>query len=165
MGATLVHVCLFYREQLKPFVRALNPWNKTVSIVHDEHYLVMQRFVQTFLVLWCGWLTEFLIRYEKVPRWWFVALLVAAYSMAQVRKSTKKQATFTDYSNHQATDYTGNSHFTWWQLTVVCAISFVAMLLCWRHLIYRFWLSPWYLCATIPCYFSSDAVNSPLSPH
>ncbi|KAF9074600.1 OPT oligopeptide transporter protein-domain-containing protein [Rhodocollybia butyracea] len=78
MGATL----------LKPFVRALNPWNKTVTIVHDEHYIVMKR-------------------YEKVPRWWFVALLVAAYAMAQ------------------ATDYTGDSHFTWWQLTVVLIISLV----------------------------------------
>ncbi|KIK64985.1 hypothetical protein GYMLUDRAFT_240324 [Collybiopsis luxurians FD-317 M1] len=88
MGATLVHVILFYRPQLMPFVRALNPWNKTSTIVHDEHFLVMKR-------------------YKKVPKWWFLTLLVIAYAMAQ------------------ATDYTGHSHFSWWQLTVILVISLV----------------------------------------
>ncbi|KAF5386288.1 hypothetical protein D9757_008621 [Collybiopsis confluens] len=88
MGATLVHVILFYRPQLMPFVRALNPWNKTATIVHDEHYIVMKR-------------------YTKVPRWWFLVLLAIAYGMAQ------------------ATDYTGHSHFSWWQLTVILILSLV----------------------------------------
>ncbi|KAH7872644.1 OPT oligopeptide transporter [Lentinula edodes] len=88
MGATLVHVVLFYHDQLMPFIRAFNPWNKTVSVVHDEHYIVMKR-------------------YDKVPKWWFLCLLVIAYSISQ------------------ATDYTGNSHFTWWQLTVILVISLV----------------------------------------
>jgi hypothetical protein len=39
--------------------------------------------------------------YSKVPRWWFGVLLAVSYAMAQ------------------ATDYTGHSHFTWWQLTIV----------------------------------------------
>ncbi|KAJ3760526.1 OPT oligopeptide transporter [Lentinula raphanica] len=89
MGATLVHVILFYHDQLMPFIRTFNPWNKTVSVVHDEHYIVMKR-------------------YDKIPKWWFLCLLVVAYSISQ------------------ATDYTaGNSHFTWWQLTVILIISLV----------------------------------------
>ncbi|KAF5391029.1 hypothetical protein D9757_003990 [Collybiopsis confluens] len=86
MGATLVHCLLFYHKELAPFFRALNPWNKTETIVHDEHFIAMKR-------------------YDKIPRWWFMALLAAAYAMAQ------------------ATDYTGHSHFTWWQLTVILIIS------------------------------------------
>lgn len=43
MSATLVHVILFYGEQLKPFIYAMNPWNKNVTVVHDEHYIVMKR--------------------------------------------------------------------------------------------------------------------------
>jgi hypothetical protein len=39
--------------------------------------------------------------YSKVPRWWFGVLLAVSYGIAQ------------------ATDYTGHSHFTWWQLTIV----------------------------------------------
>ncbi|KAJ3983558.1 OPT oligopeptide transporter protein-domain-containing protein [Lentinula detonsa] len=88
MGATLVHVILFYHDQLTPFIRTFNPWNKTVNVVHDEHYIVMKR-------------------YDKIPKWWFLCLLVVAYSISQ------------------ATDYTGNSHFTWWQLTVILIISLV----------------------------------------
>jgi hypothetical protein len=45
-------------------------------------------------------------RYERVPRWWFVSLLVVAFAMAQ------------------ATDYTGHSHFTWWQSIVVSVFLF-----------------------------------------
>lgn len=44
-------------------------------------------------------------RYKRIPRWWWGALLAVAYGMAQ------------------ATDYTGHSHFTWWQLTVILIIS------------------------------------------
>ncbi|KAI5830925.1 OPT superfamily oligopeptide transporter [Schizophyllum commune Tattone D] len=44
-------------------------------------------------------------RYARIPRWWWAALLAVAYAMAQ------------------ATDYTGHSHFTWWQLTVILIIS------------------------------------------
>ncbi|KAF8824364.1 hypothetical protein HHX47_DHR8000136 [Lentinula edodes] len=50
MGATLVHVVLFYHDQLMPFIRAFNPWNKTVSVVHDEHYIVMKRKLALYLV-------------------------------------------------------------------------------------------------------------------
>lgn len=86
MGATTVHVFLFYWPEIKPFVMGLNPWNKHVHIVHDEHYEKMKI-------------------YKKVPRWWFAALLAVSYAMAQ------------------ATDYTGHSHFTWWQLTVILLLS------------------------------------------
>ncbi|KAE9400851.1 OPT oligopeptide transporter [Gymnopus androsaceus JB14] len=88
MSATLVHVILFYGEQLKPFIYAMNPWNKNVTVVHDEHYIVMKR-------------------YDKVPRYWFLLLLAAAYAIAQ------------------ATDYTGHSNFSWWQLTVILILSLV----------------------------------------
>ncbi|KAJ6517714.1 OPT oligopeptide transporter [Mycena vulgaris] len=86
MGATTVHVFLFYWPEIKPFVMSLNPWNKHVHIVHDEHYEKMKR-------------------YSKVPRWWFGVLLAVSYAMAQ------------------ATDYTGHSHFTWWQLTIILILS------------------------------------------
>ncbi|KAJ4478642.1 OPT oligopeptide transporter protein-domain-containing protein [Lentinula edodes] len=86
MGATITHVALFYWDELLPFFLALNPWNKTAHIIHDEHYLVMKR-------------------YQKVPRYWYLCLLAIAYGMAQ------------------ATNYTGHSNFTWWQLTVILFIS------------------------------------------
>ncbi|EIM86127.1 OPT oligopeptide transporter [Stereum hirsutum FP-91666 SS1] len=88
MGATTMHVALFYWKEIKPFILSLNPWNKEVFIVHDEHYIKMQR-------------------YKKVPRWWFLALLLVAYAMAQ------------------ATDYTGHSHFSWWALTIILILSLV----------------------------------------
>ncbi|KAJ7206407.1 OPT oligopeptide transporter [Mycena pura] len=81
MGATTVHVFLFYWAEIKPFIMGLNPWSKYKHVVHDEHFEKMKI-------------------YERVPRWWFVSLLVVAFAMAQ------------------ATDYTGHSHFTWWQSIV-----------------------------------------------
>lgn len=66
MGATITHVALFYWDELLPFFLALNPWNKTAHIIHDEHYLVMKR-------------------YQKVPRYWYLCLLAIAYGMAQVK--------------------------------------------------------------------------------
>ncbi|KAE9389365.1 hypothetical protein BT96DRAFT_1070386 [Gymnopus androsaceus JB14] len=86
MGATISHVICFYWNELLPFFRMLNPWNKTVPVTHDEHYTAMKR-------------------YEKVPKYWFLSLLAIAYAMAQ------------------ATDYTGKSNFTWWQLTVILFLS------------------------------------------
>ncbi|KIY50516.1 OPT superfamily oligopeptide transporter [Fistulina hepatica ATCC 64428] len=86
MGATAVHVFLFYWKDIKPFWMALNPWNKSTFIVHDEHYTAMKR-------------------YDKIPRWWFIGLLVLAYAIAQV------------------TDYTGDSHFPWWALTITLMLS------------------------------------------
>ncbi|KAE9382649.1 hypothetical protein BT96DRAFT_1050139, partial [Gymnopus androsaceus JB14] len=86
LGATISHVLCFYWNELLPFFRMLNPWNKTVTVTHDEHYTAMKR-------------------YEKVPKYWFLSLLAIAYGMAQ------------------ATDYTGKSNFTWWQLTVILFLS------------------------------------------
>ncbi|KAE9386719.1 OPT superfamily oligopeptide transporter [Gymnopus androsaceus JB14] len=82
MGATISHVICFYWNELLPFFRMLNPWNKTVTVTHDEHYTAMKR-----------------------PKYWFLSLLAIAYAMAQ------------------ATDYTGKSNFTWWQLTVILFLS------------------------------------------
>ncbi|KAJ6474554.1 OPT oligopeptide transporter [Mycena vulgaris] len=86
MGATTVHVFLFYWPEIKPFIMGMNPWSKYKHVVHDEHFEKMKR-------------------YERVPRWWFVSLLVVAFAMAQ------------------ATDYTGHSHFTWWQSIIILALS------------------------------------------
>ncbi|TRM66262.1 OPT oligopeptide transporter protein-domain-containing protein [Schizophyllum amplum] len=86
MGATAMHVALFYYDDLKPFFRAFNPWNKSSTLVHDEHYTAMKR-------------------YKRIPRWWWAVLLAVAYGMAQ------------------ATDYTGHSNFSWWQLTVILILS------------------------------------------
>ncbi|KAJ7890764.1 OPT oligopeptide transporter [Mycena leptocephala] len=86
MGATTSHVFLFYWPEIKPFIMGMNPWSKYKHVVHDEHFEKMKR-------------------YERVPRWWFVSLLVVAFAMAQ------------------ATDYTGHSHFTWWQSIVILVLS------------------------------------------
>ncbi|KAE9384031.1 OPT superfamily oligopeptide transporter, partial [Gymnopus androsaceus JB14] len=86
MGATITHVLCFYWKQLLPFFRMMNPWNKSATVMHDEHFTAMKQ-------------------YSKVPRWWFLTLLAIAYTMAQ------------------ATDYTGHSNFTWWQLTVILFLS------------------------------------------
>lgn len=32
-------VLLIFFNRIRPFVLALNPWNKEKNIVHDEHYL------------------------------------------------------------------------------------------------------------------------------
>lgn len=82
MGATTVHVFLFYWKELQPFLVSMNPFNKTTVITHDEHYEKMKV-------------------YKKIPKSWFLVLLVAAYAVAQ------------------ATNYTGHSDFNWWMLTVV----------------------------------------------
>ncbi|KAJ7231380.1 OPT oligopeptide transporter [Mycena rebaudengoi] len=87
MGATTVHVFLFYWPEIKPFIIGMNPWSKYKHVVHDEHFERQMK------------------RYERVPRWWFVSLLVVAFAMAQ------------------ATDYTGHSHFTWWQSIIILTLS------------------------------------------
>ncbi|KIM91664.1 hypothetical protein PILCRDRAFT_810948 [Piloderma croceum F 1598] len=86
MGATSVHVFLFYWPELKPFFRAMNPWNNDTVVTHDEHYEKMKV-------------------YKKVPKIWFIGLLVGAYAVAQ------------------ATNYTGHSDFNWWSLTVTLILS------------------------------------------
>ncbi|KIY66395.1 OPT superfamily oligopeptide transporter [Cylindrobasidium torrendii FP15055 ss-10] len=86
MGATSVHVFLFYWDDIKPFLMIFNPWNKGARFVHDEHYTAMKR-------------------YKQIPLYWWLVLLAIAYGMAQ------------------ATDYTGHSNFTWWQLTVILILS------------------------------------------
>ena len=45
--------------------------------------------------------------YKPIPRWWYFAVLLGAYGIAQ------------------ATNYTGHSGMPWWTLTVLVIISFV----------------------------------------
>ena len=45
--------------------------------------------------------------YKPIPRWWFFAVLLSAYGIAQ------------------ATNYTGHSSMPWWTLTVLVIISFI----------------------------------------
>ncbi|KIY66394.1 OPT superfamily oligopeptide transporter [Cylindrobasidium torrendii FP15055 ss-10] len=86
MGATSVHVFLFYWDDIKPFLALFNPWHKGERFIHDEHFTAMKR-------------------YKQIPKYWWGILLAVAYGMAQ------------------ATDYTGHSNFTWWQLTVILVLS------------------------------------------
>jgi hypothetical protein len=65
----------------------MNPWNKDADVTHDEHYEKMKV-------------------YKKVPKIWFLGLLLCAYGVAQ------------------ATNYTGHSDFSWWSLTVVSYSDF-----------------------------------------
>lgn len=55
IGATVVTTGLFYWQDIKPFFVSLNPWNKTVRIIHDEHYTKMQV-------------------YKPIPRWLYAVI-------------------------------------------------------------------------------------------
>ncbi|KZT11134.1 OPT oligopeptide transporter [Laetiporus sulphureus 93-53] len=88
LGAIVTHVALYNWKDLKPFVLSLNPWSKTQFLVHDAHYEKMKV-------------------YKQIPRWWYTAVLLAAYGIAQ------------------ATNYTGESGLPWWALTVLLIIGFV----------------------------------------
>ncbi|OSX60979.1 hypothetical protein POSPLADRAFT_1145819 [Postia placenta MAD-698-R-SB12] len=88
LGALVTHIAIWHYHDLKPFVQSLNPWNKHVHIVHDVHWERMKV-------------------YKQIPRWWYIAVLLVAYAVAQ------------------ATNYTGNSGLPWWALTVLLFIGFV----------------------------------------
>ncbi|CDZ98289.1 Sexual differentiation process protein ISP4 [Phaffia rhodozyma] len=87
LSSTIVHTFLFYWPEIKPFFVGMNPWNKTRFEINDPHFAKMQV-------------------YPKIPRWWFLLILLGAFAIAQ------------------ATDYTGNSGFPWWALLVTIIISF-----------------------------------------
>jgi OPT oligopeptide transporter protein len=63
-------VFLFYWPELKPFFRAMNPWNNDTVVTHDEHYEKMKV-------------------YKKVPKIWFIGLLAGAYAVAQATNYTE----------------------------------------------------------------------------
>ncbi|KAH9939462.1 OPT oligopeptide transporter [Amylocystis lapponica] len=88
LAAMVTHVGLYHWQDLLPFIRTLNPWHKEKYVVHDVHW-------------------EKLKAYKQIPRWWYVAVLLVAYAMAQ------------------ATNYTGNSGLPWWLLTVILIIGFI----------------------------------------
>jgi len=88
LGAIVTHIALYHWNDLKPFVLSLNPWNKEENIVHDAHWEKMKA-------------------YKQIPRWWYLAILLAAYAIAQ------------------ATNYTGKSGLPWWALTVLLFIGFI----------------------------------------
>lgn len=88
LGAVVTHVGLYHWNDLKPFVQSLNPWNKTPLVINDEHYEKMKV-------------------YKPIPRYWFFAVLLGAYAIAQ------------------ATNYTGGAGLPWWALTVLVFISFI----------------------------------------
>ena len=88
LGALVTHIALFHWNDLKPFVLSLNPWNKTEYLVHDAHWEKMKA-------------------YKQIPRWWYLAILLGAYGIAQ------------------ATNYTGDSGLPWWALTILLIIGFI----------------------------------------
>ncbi|CCL98811.1 uncharacterized protein FIBRA_00816 [Fibroporia radiculosa] len=88
LGAIVTHVALYHWNDLKPFVLSLNPWNKHAHFVHDAHWEKMKV-------------------YKQIPRWWYGAVLLVAYAIAQ------------------ATNYTGKSGLPWWALTVLLFIGFI----------------------------------------
>ncbi|KAJ3488990.1 hypothetical protein NLI96_g2467 [Meripilus lineatus] len=97
LGAVVTHVALYHWNDLKPFVKSLNPWNKDPWVVHDEHYEKMKA-------------------YKPIPRWWYLGVLVAAYAIAQANRKSY----FPPSAN-----YAGNSGLPWWALTVLAIISFI----------------------------------------
>ena len=88
LGATVTHVFFWHWQDIKPFLLTFNPWNKESLVVHDPHWEKMKV-------------------YKQIPRWWYLAILLAAYAIAQ------------------ATNYTGESGLPWWALTVLLVIGFV----------------------------------------
>ncbi|EPS95668.1 OPT oligopeptide transporter [Fomitopsis schrenkii] len=88
LGALVTHIALYHWSDLKPFVLSMNPWNKTEYLVHDAHWEKMKA-------------------YKQIPRWWYFAILVGAYGIAQ------------------ATNYTGDSGLPWWALTILLFIGFI----------------------------------------
>ncbi|KAH9919872.1 OPT oligopeptide transporter [Fomitopsis serialis] len=88
LGAVVTHIALYHWNDLKPFVMSLNPWNKEEYLVHDVHWEKMKA-------------------YKQIPRWWYLAILLAAYGIAQ------------------ATNYTGDSGLPWWALTILLFIGFI----------------------------------------
>ncbi|KAI0732700.1 OPT oligopeptide transporter [Fomitopsis betulina] len=88
LGALVTHIALYHWSDLKPFILSLNPWNKTEYLVHDAHWEKMKV-------------------YKQIPRWWYLAILIGAYGIAQ------------------ATNYTGESGLPWWALTILLFIGFI----------------------------------------
>ncbi|KAI0669078.1 OPT oligopeptide transporter [Trametes maxima] len=64
LGATVTHVFFWHWQDIKPFLKTFNPWNKTPLAVHDPHYEKMKV-------------------YKQIPRWWYFLLLAVAYAIAQ----------------------------------------------------------------------------------
>ncbi|KAI0364037.1 OPT oligopeptide transporter [Pilatotrama ljubarskyi] len=64
LGATFTHVFYWHWQDIKPFLKTFNPWNKTPFEVHDAH-------------------NEKMKVYKQIPRWWYFALLAVAYAIAQ----------------------------------------------------------------------------------
>ena len=69
LGAVLTHVLLWHWNDLKPFVVALNPWNKEEYLVHDPHFEKMKA-------------------YKPIPKWWYLLVLIVAYAIAQASESS-----------------------------------------------------------------------------
>ncbi|EPS95634.1 OPT oligopeptide transporter [Fomitopsis schrenkii] len=88
VGALFTHVGLWHWRDLMPFFLSLNPRKRVEVIVNDPHLDKMKA-------------------YKQIPRWWYVAVLVGAYAIAQ------------------ATNYTGGSGLPWWALTVILILSFI----------------------------------------
>ena len=64
LGATFTHVFFWHWQDIKPFLKSFNPWNKTQQVIHDPHYEKMKV-------------------YKQIPRWWYFVLLAAAYANAR----------------------------------------------------------------------------------
>ena len=64
LGATFTHVFFWHWQDIKPFLKTFNPWNKEEFVVHDPHWEKMKV-------------------YKQIPRWWYFILLAGAYAIAQ----------------------------------------------------------------------------------
>ena len=64
LGATFTHVFFWHWQDIKPFLKTFNPWNKEEFVVHDPHWERMKH-------------------YKQIPRWWYMVLLAGAYAIAQ----------------------------------------------------------------------------------
>ncbi|KAI0345292.1 OPT oligopeptide transporter [Trametopsis cervina] len=69
LGAVLTHVLIWHWDDLKPFFRSLNPWNKIPLVIHDPHYEKMKV-------------------YKPIPKWWYYLVLIGAYAIAQATNYT-----------------------------------------------------------------------------
>ncbi|KAI0811002.1 OPT oligopeptide transporter [Irpex lacteus] len=69
LGAVFTHVLIWHWDDLKPFFRSFNPWNRIPLEIHDPHYEKMKA-------------------YKAIPRWWYYLVLLGAYGIAQATNYT-----------------------------------------------------------------------------
>lgn len=73
---------LWHWDDLQPFFRSLNPWNKIPLVVNDPVSTVPPRLANVDSEFSCQHYEKMKV-YKPIPRWWYFIVLAIAYAMAQ----------------------------------------------------------------------------------